>query len=63
MFERFIEFLKESRAELGKITWPTRDELRESTWVVIVSAIAITAFIGAVDQVFNYMLKLLIRAM
>jgi preprotein translocase subunit SecE len=31
--------------------------------VVIVSAIAITIFIGAVDQVFNYMLKLLIRAM
>ncbi len=63
MFERFMEFLKESRAELGKITWPTRDELRESTWVVIVSAIAITVFIGLVDQVFNYLLKLLIRAM
>lgn len=63
MFHRLIEFLKESRAELGKITWPTREELRESTWVVIVSAIAITVFIGAVDQVFNYALKLFIRAM
>lgn len=62
MMNRLIEFLKEVRAELGKITWPSRPELWESTWVVIVSAIAITIFIGAVDQVFNYLLKLFARA-
>ena len=60
---RLIEFLKEVRAELGKITWPTRSELWESTWVVIVSVIAITVFIGLVDQVFNYLLKLFVRTM
>ena len=60
--DRLREFIKETRAELKKITWPTREELRGSTWVVIVSVIFITAFIGVVDQVFNYLLKLFIGA-
>ena len=55
--QRFIEFLKEARAELGKVTWPTRKELYESTILVIVSVILITIFIGAVDFVFNKMLQ------
>ena len=54
---RFLEFLKEVRAEISKITWPTRSELVESTFVVIVSVIAITIFIGLVDWVFNTGLK------
>ena len=56
--QRFIEFLKEARAELGKVTWPTRKELYESTILVIVSVILITIFIGAVDFVFNQALQL-----
>ena len=55
--QRFMEFLKEARAELGKVTWPTRKELYESTILVIVSVILITIFIGAVDFVFNKMLQ------
>ena len=55
--QRFIGFLKEARAELGKVTWPTRKELYESTILVIVSVILITVFIGAVDFVFNKMLQ------
>ena len=55
--QRFMEFLKEARAELGKVTWPTRQELYESTILVIVSVILITVFIGAVDFVFNKMLQ------
>ena len=55
--QRFMEFLKEARAELGKVTWPTRQELYESTILVIVSVILITVFIGAVDFVFNKLLQ------
>jgi preprotein translocase subunit SecE len=54
---RLIEFLKEARAELGKVSWPTRQELYESTILVIVSVIIVTVFIGAIDFVFNQMLS------
>ena len=56
--QRLISFLKEARAELGKVTWPTRKELMESTVLVIVSVIAMSIFIGAVDFVFNQLLQL-----
>ncbi len=56
--ERVTTFIKESYAELGKITWPSRPELVESTFVVIVSVILITIFIGAVDWVFSQLLRL-----
>lgn len=56
--QRVISFLKEARAELGKVTWPTRKELMESTVLVIVSVIAVSIFIGAVDFVFNQLLQL-----
>ena len=58
--QRFVEFLKEVRVELSKISWPTREELRESTIVVIVSVIVITVFIGLVDQVFNFLWRALL---
>jgi len=56
--QRFIEFLKEARAELAKVTWPTRKELYESTILVIVSVMAVSIFIGVVDFVFNKLLQL-----
>ena len=55
--QRVIQFLKEARAELGKVTWPTRQELTESTLLVIVSVIMISIFIGSVDVVFNRLLQ------
>jgi preprotein translocase subunit SecE len=62
MFQKLVEFLKETRAELGKITWPTRGELRESTIVVIITVIIITIFIGAVDWVFSEAMKKFFQA-
>jgi preprotein translocase subunit SecE len=56
--QRLIGFLKEARAELVKVTWPTRKELMESTVLVIVSVIAVSLFIGVVDFVFNQLLQL-----
>ena len=59
--ERVTTFIKESYAELGKITWPTRKELVESTFVVIVSVILITIIIGLIDLFFGKLLELFAR--
>jgi preprotein translocase subunit SecE len=59
--KKFIEklkvFFKEVRLEMSKVTWPTRAELKDSTIVVIVSCLVISAFIGTVD----YFLYSLVR--
>lgn len=58
MIERIKLFLSETRTELKKVTWPTRQELRESTWVVIISTFLVTIFIGVVDQILSRIIRL-----
>ena len=43
---------------MSKVTWPTRNELKDSTVVVIVSVIVISIFIGVIDRALYSVLKL-----
>jgi len=58
MFRKVIKFLKEVRMEMGRVIWPTRDELKGSTIVVIVMTLALTAFIFIVDRIFTQLFEL-----
>jgi preprotein translocase subunit SecE len=53
MFERFKRFLGEVKVEATKVSWPSRDELRESTTVVLVAVLIISVFIYIVDIVIS----------
>ena len=48
---RIREFAQEVLAEFRKVTWPTRQELIDSTVVVIVVTVVLAFFLGAVDIV------------
>jgi preprotein translocase subunit SecE len=50
---QFREFLKDVRVEANKVSWPTRDELRDSTTVVIIMTLLVAAFVFVVDQGLN----------
>ena len=54
-------FFADVLAEMHKCTWPERDELVESTVVVIVSVVLLSAFVGISDKILVLTLKLLIR--
>lgn len=60
MIERIKLFLSETRTELKKVTWPTREELKESTIVVIVSTFIVTVFVGVVDQIISRVIRLVL---
>ena len=45
------EFLVESRFELRKVVWPTRQEAIRMTWVVIVVVIILSLLLGGFDFV------------
>ena len=60
MIERIKLFLSETRTELKKVTWPTREELKESTDVGIVSTYIVTVFVGVVDQVISRIIRLVL---
>jgi len=59
--ERVREFVKDVRSESAKVSWPTRRELRDSTIVVIVTVIIVTAFVGVVDRVLTLGVGVLFR--
>jgi len=58
--ERVKIFLKEVKVEMSKVTWPTRAELKDSTIVVIVSCLVISAFIGVIDWVLYSLVRLVL---
>jgi len=44
-----LQFIKEARAELGKVVWPSRQETIRITIAVIVLSLVVALFLGAVD--------------
>jgi preprotein translocase subunit SecE len=51
-----LEFLRAVRAELGKVTWPTKDELIKATRMIVVLSIILGLAIGWLDLLLNLVL-------
>ena len=60
MFQRIIQFLKEVKLETSKVTWPSIQELRESTIVVIISVTVISIGVAVVDRILGWVIRFLI---
>ncbi len=56
LWERVVRYLREVRAELVRVDWPTRPELIASTIVVVVVLLVLAAYLGAWDALFTYLL-------
>jgi preprotein translocase subunit SecE len=50
-------FLKDARAELMKVNWPTKQQTINYTLAVIGISIAVALFLGGLDWFFEYLLK------
>ena len=49
--EKIRTFILETMDEMRKSTWPTRDQLFESTILVIVALILSTIYLAGIDQI------------
>ena len=49
--KKIIAFLRESKSELKKVNWPSKEEVFTSTRVVIISIMVIAAVIALIDYV------------
>lgn len=59
--QQVLSFLKETRGEFLKITWPTRQEAVRLSITVIIVSLVIGAFVGGLDFVFTNLVNLLIN--
>ncbi len=49
MKEKIIGFFTDVVKEMNKVTWPKKDDLRDSTVIVLVVCLLIAAFVYVVD--------------
>jgi len=57
MKEKIITFFRDVYKEMNKVTWPTREELKESTTIVIVVCLVLAAFTYVVDMAVTKILQ------
>jgi preprotein translocase subunit SecE len=55
-FRRVVLFLRDVRAEIGKVTWPSRDEIRKATTVIIIFVTLLGLLIGLMDTILQFIL-------
>lgn len=61
MFEKVKGFFDEVKTETKKVVYPTREELTGSTWVVIITVIVISIFLGIVDLGLSKIVRIALR--
>ena len=59
MLGKIKKFFKEVIVELKKVSWLTKKELLDSTWIVIISSACLGIFIGTVDVVLSKLIGLI----
>ena len=51
-------FVSDTVAELGRCTWPTRQQLLESTGLVVVAIMILALFVFGVDEVARVIIRM-----
>ena len=52
--DTFIHFLKETRIELRKVVWPTREETLKTTGIIMIAVVVVAIFLWIVDAFFTW---------
>jgi len=60
-YEGTIQFLREVKTELKKVTWPTRKDTLAGTVVVLVAVFIIALFLGIVDSGLSALVRELLK--
>jgi preprotein translocase subunit SecE len=61
MYEKAVQFLRDVRSELRKVTFPSRKETLASTAVVIVVVLLIATYLGLIDFVLSMVITTVLR--
>ena len=56
-----VSFLKETKDELKKVVWPTRQEVIRLTFVVITVSLFVGLFLGGLDFLFVKIIETVVK--
>ena len=52
-----VQFIRDSRSELAKVNWPTREQTIRYTTIVIVGSVAVGVIVGGIDYILTFILE------
>jgi preprotein translocase subunit SecE len=55
-----INYFREVKIELSKVTWPKRNEVIKLTLIVFIISAIVAAYVGGLDLVFTKLLEFLV---
>ncbi|MFB9993089.1 preprotein translocase subunit SecE [Deinococcus oregonensis] len=55
-----IQYFRDARAELSRVTWPTRQQVLEGTQAVLIFVVALTLIVFVMDRVFGLAVRALL---
>ncbi|MCI0470289.1 MAG: preprotein translocase subunit SecE [Candidatus Aminicenantes bacterium] len=58
IFKRIGNFLGEIKAELKKVTWPSRADIQKTTIAVLISSFIFGVYLYVADVVFYYFFEM-----
>ena len=56
-----IQYVRGSRAELSRVSWPTRAQVLEGTQAVLIFVVALTLVTWLMDVVFGNVIRLILQ--
>ncbi len=59
--QKFIEYLKDTKAEVKHVSWPTKDQTISYTVLVIILSVTVALFLGAFDAIFRKVLEIVLK--
>ncbi len=57
LFQKLVNYLKETRQEMRHVNWPTRQNTIRFTLLVVGVSVAVAAFLGFLDIFFQFLLN------
>ena len=60
MIKKIRQFISEVTIELKKVSWLTKQELKDATWIVLVSSLCLGIFIACIDSMLATIVRIFI---
>lgn len=57
ILDKIVNFLKETRVEMKKVNWLTRNEVIKYTLIVIGLSFVVAMFLGGLDFLFTFLIN------
>jgi preprotein translocase subunit SecE len=52
-----VQYFKDARSELQRVSWPTREQVFESSQAVLIFVVGLTLIVFALDSAFSFLIK------